>query len=67
MEKCSLCEAPPEPGGKLCKHHLLQKQARRVRIVEKAWGIAKGAAGVVALILVAIRRSKGGNGDSSKA
>ena len=66
METCSLCEAPPEPGKKLCKHHLLQKQERRTSIVEKTWEVGKVVAGFVVLVLATIGVSKGGGGDSSK-
>jgi hypothetical protein len=63
MEKCSLCEAPPEPGKKLCKHHLLQQQEWRASLVEKVWEVVKKAPVVVtfAIAVIGIFKSSGGN------
>lgn len=64
MEKCSLCEAPPEPGEQFCKHHLLQQQERRASLVEKVWEVGKVAVGFAAFVLAVIGISKSSGGNS---
>ena len=64
MDTCKLCEAPREPGEQFCRHHLLEKQERRTRNIERIYKIGKYAVGVVAAVLYIYGMFKGDSSDS---